>query len=219
MKSIARHSPLIVLLILVIGVTVSVAQSEYSPAQPSPTQSPQTQHPETQSSPTASAQGQSSTPGVQVNPAQVQKRAATPPPAGAAKASSVGTNVQMSTAANSDSWAEQIDVDGNGTADQANLVWDGADKVLFSDASGTFTCRNGATGSGELLIAVNATGNKFGRPAGSGFWVASMDKAQCGVAANSMWGCKFDASGSETTCGVATLDKKNDDLIIATMQR
>jgi hypothetical protein len=194
MKSIARYSPFIVLLMFVIGVTFSLAQTQ-------------------------SSQTQSSSPGVQVNPSQVQKRAATPPPAGAAKTSSVGSHVQMSTAANSDSWAEQIDVDGNGTADQANLVWDGTDKVLFSDSSGTFTCKNGATGSGELLIAVNGTGNTFGRPAGSGFWVASMDKAQCGVAANSMWGCKFDASGAETSCGVATLDKKNNDLIIATAQR
>ncbi len=209
MKSIAKYSPFTVLLILVIGVTVSLAQ----------TQSPQTQSPQTPSSPTASSQAPSSSAGVQVNPSQVQKKASMPPPAGAAKTSSVGTNVQMSTAANSDSWAEQIDVDGNGTADQANLVWDGTDKVLFSDASGTFTCKNGATGSGELLIAVNGTGNKFGRPAGSGFWVASMDKAQCGVAANSMWGCKFDATGAETACGVATLDKKNNDLIIATAQR
>jgi hypothetical protein len=218
MKSITKYSPLAVVLMILIGVTFSLAQSEYPQPKSPETQSPQTPSSQSPSSQTQSAQAQSSTPGVQVNPAQVQKKANTPPPAGATKTSSVGQNVQMATPANSDSWAEQIDVDGNGTADQANLVWDGTDKVLFSDSSGTFTCRNGATGSGELLIAVNGTGNKFGRPAGSGFWVASMDKAQCGVAANSMWGCKFDATGAETTCGVATLDKKNNDLIIATVR-
>jgi hypothetical protein len=29
-----------------------------------------------------------------------------------------------------------------------------------------------------------------------------------------MWGCKFDASGSDTACGIAVLDEKTDDLII-----
>lgn len=110
-------------------------------------------------------------------------------------------------------------MDGNGTAEQANVVWDGQGKVLFSNATGTFTCRNGATGSGELLVAVNGAGNKWGRPAGSGFWLAAMDKGQCGVPANALWGCKFDATGNPTACGVATLNQKNDDLVIVTAQR
>ena len=165
------------------------------------------------------AQTQSSSAGLQVNPAQVQKKAGTPPPAGTTKTSSVGQNVKMATPADSDSWAEQIDVDGNGAAEQTNLVWDGVDRVLFSDSSGTFTCSNGSTGTGELLVAVNGAGNTRGRPVGSGFWVASMDKGQCGVPAGTMWGCKFDATGTVTTCGVATVDQKNNDLIIATATR
>jgi hypothetical protein len=164
------------------------------------------------------SQAQTSSAGVQVNPAQVQKKAAMPPPSGATKTSNIGQKVQMSTPADSDSWAEQLDVDGNGTAEQTNLVWDGKDKVLFSDSAGTFTCKNGATGSGELLVAVNGAGNKWGRPVGSGFWVASMDKGQCGVHQDALWGCKFDASGTSTECGVATLDQKNNDLVIATAQ-
>src|SRR6516225_4002716 len=103
----------------------------------------------------ALAQTQSASAGLQVNPAQVQKKAAAPPPAGTTKTSSIGQNVKVATPADSDSWAEQIDVDGNGTAEQTNLVWDGADKVLFSNSSGTFTCSNGSTGTGELLVAVN----------------------------------------------------------------
>lgn len=165
------------------------------------------------------AQTQSSSTGVQVNPAQVQQKVGTPPPAGATKTTSVGQNLKMATPADSDSWVEQLDVDGNGTAEQANLVWDGKDKVLFSNSTGTFTCRNGATGSGELLIAVNGAGNKWGRPAGSGFWLAATDKGQCGVQADAFWGCKFDATGNPTACGVATLDQKNDDLVIVIAQR
>jgi len=165
------------------------------------------------------AQTQSSSAGLQVNPAQVQKKATTPPPAGTTKTSSIGQNVKVATPADSDSWAEEIDVDGNGTPEQTNLVWDGADRVLFSNSSGTFTCSNGSTGTGELLVAVNGAGNTRGRPAGSGFWVASMDKGQCGVPAGTMWGCKFDASGNPTTCGVATIDQKNNDVILVTAQR
>jgi hypothetical protein len=165
------------------------------------------------------AQTQGSSTGLQVNPAQVQKKAAAPPPAGTTKASSIGQNVKVATPADSDSWAEQIDVDGNGTAEQTNLVWDGADKVLLSSSSGTFTCSNGSTGTGELLVAVNGAGNTRGRPAGSGFWVASMDKGQCGIPAGSTWGCRFNASGTATACGVATIDQKNNDVIIVTAQR
>lgn len=167
------------------------------------------------------AQTQNSSAGLQVNPAQVQRKANTAPPTGTpvSKTSLVGQNVRMATPADSDSWVEQIDVDGNGTAKQTNLVWDGTDKVMLSSSSGTFTCSNGDTGTGELLVAVNGAGNKWGRPAGSGFWVASMDKGQCGIPDGSTWGCKFDVSGSATACGVATIDQKNNDLILVTVQR
>ena len=81
---------------------------------------------------------------------------------------------------------------------------------------GAFGCKNGGTATAELLIGINAAGNPRKRPAGSGFWVASLDKGECGAQAAGMWGCKFDASGAETACGVAVLDEKTDDLIIAT---
>jgi hypothetical protein len=167
----------------------------------------------------ALAQDQGSQAGVKVNPAAVQQKAGSPPPATATKTSSVGNHVKMATPADSVSWAEQLDVDGNGQVDQATLVWDAKDKVLFSNTTGTFTCANGGTGSGELLIAVNGTGNRFNRPVGSGFWLASFDKNECGAQASSLWGCKFDASGNATACGVARLDEANDDLIIVTAQR
>ena len=109
-------------------------------------------------------------------------------------------------------------MDGNGTLEITTLVWDAKHKILFSDSSGKFTCKNGATGSGELLIAVNGTGNTWGRPVGSGFWVASMEKGDCGVRADALWGCKFDDTGAATACGIATLDQKNTDLTIATAQ-
>ena len=168
----------------------------------------------------AVAQEPSSSAGVKVNPAEVQKKAGSPPPATATKTSTVGTpHMTMATPADSPSWTEQIDADGNGQVDQATLTWDAKDRVLFSSTAGAFTCQNGAPGSGELLIAVNGAGNHWGRPAGSGFWLASLDKGQCGAQADSLWGCKFDASGNATTCGAARLNPENEDLVIVTATR
>ena len=168
----------------------------------------------------AMAQDQSSSAGVKVNPAEVQKKAGLPPPATATKTNTVGTpHMTMATPADSPSWTEQIDADGNGQVDQATLTWDAKDRVLFSTTAGAFTCRNGDPGSGELMIAVNGAGNHWGRPAGSGFWLASLDKGQCGAQADSLWGCKFDAGGNATTCGSARLNQENQDLVIVTATR
>ena len=197
------------LFLFLISTAFAVAQTPTSPESQSAPQTP------------TSSQGQASSggAGLQVNPSKVQQKASMPPPSTATKATSIGQKVSASAPASSQSWAEQLDVDGNGSAEQSTLLWDAQDKVLYSNSSGTFTCQNGATGAGELLIAVNGQGNKWGRPAGSGFWLAAMDKGACGVRADALWGCKFDPSGNATACGVATLDQANDDLIIATAQR
>lgn len=207
---------------LLAGGTVGLAQTQStSPTQTQTTpgaQTPSTPTAQTPSTPTAQAPGAGGQAGVQVNPSNVQKKAGTPPPSSATKTGSIGKSsaTKMSTPANSDSWIETIDVDGDGSAEQSNLVWDSKDKMLFSDSEGTFTCRSGATGAGELLIGVNAEGNPRGRPAGSGFWVASVDKGTCGAQAPGLWGCKFDASGNPTTCGVATIDQQNGDIVVVT---
>jgi hypothetical protein len=164
----------------------------------------------------AVAQGQGAT-GVKVNPETMQKKAQSPSPANATETTSVGNNVKMATPASSVSWAEQLDLDGDGQ-DQAALAWDAKDRVLFSNTTGSFTCSNGAPGSGELLIAVNGAGNRWNRPVGSGFWVANLDKGQCRTQTNSLWGCKFDASGNSTACGIAQPDQANQDLVIVAMQ-
>ena len=112
-------------------------------------------------------------------------------------------------------WIEKLDVDGNGDVEDTNLVWDDEDRILFAYSVGAFTCRNGGTVTGELRIATNAAGNPRKRPAGSRFWLADLDAGECGAQAAALWGGKFDASGAETACGVAVLDVKTDDLVIA----
>lgn len=168
----------------------------------------------------AVAQEPSTSTGVKVNPAEVQKKAGTPPPASATKTTAAGTeHLKMTTPPDSQAWAEQLDADGNGTVDSATLTWDAKDRVLFSNTSGTITCKNGASAQGELLIAVNGAGNASGRPVGSGFWLAYLDKGQCGAQAQSMWGCKFDTAGNPTTCGAARLDDQTHDLVIVKAER
>ena len=165
----------------------------------------------------------SATAGPAVKPGAVQKKAGSQPPASAKKAKSVGKSVKVNTA-NSESdddsfWVEKVDIDGDGDVDDANMLWDDEDKVLYAWKDGTFPCKKGGTGSGEILIAVNAAGNARNRPAGSGFWVAALDKSECGSQTAGLWGCKFDAQGNETACGVAMLDEKNDDLVMVAVSK
>jgi hypothetical protein len=172
----------------------------------------------------AQAAGSSGATGPAVKPDAVQKKAGTAPPSTATKTKTAGKSATKLSTANSPTdddsfWIEKLDIDGDGNIDDANLVWDDEDKVLFAWKDGTFTCKKGGTGAGELLVAVNAAGNPRGRPAGSGFWVAALDKGECNSQTAGLWGCKFDAKGTETACGVATIDEKNDDLIIAVVSK
>jgi hypothetical protein len=156
-----------------------------------------------------------------VKPGAVTTKAGSTPPAGAKTSTTAGgTKTKVSTAnhaTDSDSfWLERIDVDGDGDVEETNLVWDDEDKVLFAYSIGAFGCKGGGTATAELLVATFAEGNPRKRPAGSGFWVADLDASECNAKAAGLWGCKFDAKGTETACGVAVLDEKNDELTIVT---
>lgn len=168
--------------------------------------------------------GQTTSTGPVVKPSAVLNKTGSPPPANAKTTNVAGANkVKVSTANNAtddDSfWIEQLDVDGDGDVEETNLVWDDEDKVLFAYSVGAFGCRNGGTATAELLIAAFAAGNPGKRPAGSGFWVADLDKSECGAQVAGLWGCKFDAKGNETACGAAVLDEKTDELTIVTVSK
>ena len=44
-----------------------------------------------------------------------------------------------------------------------------------------------------------------------------LDVGECAAQAAGLWGCRFDAQGNETECGMATLDEKTDTLTIMTV--
>ncbi|MGE5374840.1 MAG: hypothetical protein ACM3XO_07255 [Bacteroidota bacterium] len=142
-------------------------------------------------------------------------------PANAQQKTSIGKgkaiiNTQNSPTDTDSFWVETIDVDGNGTVETASLLWDDEDRVLFISYEDNFVCKNGGAGSGAILMGINGAGNPRKRLVGSGFYVVELDKSECGAQEAGLWGCRFDANGNPTTCGVAILDEKNDDIIIVT---
>jgi hypothetical protein len=166
---------------------------------------------------------QSTTAPVKVNPSAVVKKVGTPPPANAGKGTSIGKGKAMVSTANTPTdtdsvWAEKIDIDGDGNVDDTQALWDDEDKILYYAKDGTFTCMNGGTGSGGMLVAVYAEGNAYGKPANSGWWVAEVDKDECKSQAAGLVGCKFNGSGANTACGVAVIDNKAHDITLAAVK-
>ena len=160
---------------------------------------------------------------VAVNPAAITGKANAPKvPANATKTTTAGkgkTTVNTANGPGDDdsAWVENVDIDGDGTVEVTDEVWDDEDKVLFLHAGDAFPCKNGGTGEGDLLVAINGKDNPRKRPAGSGFWVVSLDEGECGAKAAGLYGCRFDAKGNATACGLVTIDDKNDDIVIATV--
>jgi hypothetical protein len=172
-------------------------------------------------SPAEQAAGSTSPVKVKV-PATVAAKANAPaPPAKATKKASIGKGKVTAKTANSpddsDSfWVEEIDIDGDGKVESTDVVWDDEDKILFLYADSDFACSGGGVGSGDMLIAVNGQGNPRGRPAGSGWYVVTLDDGECKAKVAGAFGCKFDAAGNATACGAVAIDEKNDDLVVAT---
>ena len=167
---------------------------------------------------------QSGQTGVQLKPnTQTMTKANNPaPPANAQQKTSAGKGSASIGTKNAPTdtdsfWVESIDVDGNGDVETADLLWDDEDKVLLIYYEDDFTCKDGKPGSGAILIGINGADNPRKRPAGSGFYIVSLDEGECGAQEAGLWGCKFDANGNATACGVAVLDEKNDDLVIVTV--
>lgn len=160
---------------------------------------------------------------VSVNtPAAVVAKANAPtPPGSAAKRSSAGLGKaavnSSDDASDADAnWTEQLDVDGDGNMEDTTVLWDDESKVIYYYSAGDFTCTSGGTGNGDMLVAVYGEGNTDARPAGSGWYLVTLDESECGAAAAGAYGCAFDATGNETSCGLAEVDEKTDDLTIVT---
>jgi hypothetical protein len=87
--------------------------------------------------------------GPAVKPDAVQKKAGTAPPTTATKTKTAGKSATKLSTANSPTdddsfWIEKLDIDGDGNVDDANLVWDDEDKVLFAWKDARSPARRGA---------------------------------------------------------------------------
>ena len=115
---------------------------------------------------------------------------------------------------------ELLRAPGDGDVEAAALLWDDEDKVLLIYAENdSLVCADGAPATADLLIAINGEGNARNRPAGSGFYVVSLDATECKVGVAGAYGCRFGATGNPIACGVVEVDDKNDDIIIATASK
>ncbi len=145
------------------------------------------------------------------------------PPVDAQKATTAGSGrTKVNTANGPDDtdsfWVVAVDIDGDGTVETAAFLYDDEDKVLYIYASHEFPCKGGGTSAGEMLIAVNAKGNARKKPPGSGWYVVALNAGECGAKAEGLYGCHFDEKGKATNCGSATLDEKNDELIVTAVE-
>ncbi|MGH9253802.1 MAG: hypothetical protein ACRD3C_04450 [Vicinamibacterales bacterium] len=153
-------------------------------------------------------------------PASVAAKARTPTPtASTQEGTAVGSRragVHTGhSAQDSDSlWSESIDIDGDGNVESADLLWDDEDRVLFVYDEGSFTCQNGESGAGEMLLAVYGRRNMKKKPAGSGWYVVDLDANECGVRTAGLYGCRFDPDARPTECGAAVVDDRRADVVI-----
>ena len=165
------------------------------------------------------ASSASSQPGPKITPSPaVKQKAQNPQPAPQAQTKPATNAVGRGNATLKNSnrpstdfidWAEEIDIDGSGNATAADVAWDTKKKVLYLDKEQSFSCRNGQTADGNVLMAVYGNGNTAGKPAGSGWFVADLDAGECAVPSAGLYGCRFDASGNPTQCGVAVMQEED----------
>ena len=111
-------------------------------------------------------------------------------------------------------WTEELDVDGSGNPVQVDEAWDNHHKVLYLSRDRAFQCGNGQSADGSTLMAVYGKGNTLGKPTGSGWWVAELDEGECNVESAGIYGCHFDADGTNKDCGSATVQSESDDVVI-----
>jgi hypothetical protein len=158
-------------------------------------------------------------PGPKIAPSQAAKqKAQNPQPSASAQSKPATTTVGKGKATLNNSsrssaeyidWVEEVDIDGNGNTTTADVAWDTKKKILYMSKDQTFKCNNGANGDGDVLMAIYGQGNTLHKPVGSGWFVADLDQDECAVPAAGLYGCRFDANGKPTECGIALVQEED----------
>jgi hypothetical protein len=116
-------------------------------------------------------------------------------------------------------WTEDVDVDDDGVVETADFLYDAQRGVLYTYYEDEFACANGGTARGGILEALYAEGNQAGQPAGSGWYAVALNETQCGAKNAGTYGCRFDADGNPTTCGVEIINKKTGEIDVIVAQQ
>jgi hypothetical protein len=113
-------------------------------------------------------------------------------------------------------WPAATDLSGVPEPAGATVVMDSAHKIRYLNLNGKrpLNCRDGTKANEDMLITVYDGGNTFGKPVGSGWYVAELEAGVCGVPKAGLYGCKFDVVGRLTECGAAAFRGVPDDIVI-----
>jgi hypothetical protein len=151
----------------------------------------------------------------------LKAKAASPAPSAAAKNQSQKTSVGKGKAtakasAPSSYWTEEVDLHDDGSVETTEFLYDAQRGIVYAYGEDDFTCANGKPEKAAILEAAYTTGNKAGKPVGSGYYVVSLNAGQCAAKKAGAYGCKFDADGNPTECGaVAVNDATGDVTVVA----
>jgi hypothetical protein len=116
-------------------------------------------------------------------------------------------------------WEEQLAIGGSTHAVvTTEFLYDPNVGVLYGYREDDFACKNGQTAHGGVLEALYTADNKAGKPAGSGWYAVALDAGKCDAKASGIYGCKFDANGNPTECGVATINNQTGDIAVVAVR-
>jgi len=103
-------------------------------------------------------------------------------------------------------WVEDVDVDDDGVVETSDYLYDAQRGMLYTYREDDFACPNGKPDSGSILMALYAKGNPAHKAVGSGWYVVNLNTGQCAAKKAGTFGCRFNASGTPTECGAATVN-------------
>lgn len=142
-----------------------------------------------------------------------------PPPEAQSKSqkNSVGKgSLTVTTAQPVSFWQEQVAFAGGPVT--TDFLYDPNVGVLYGYREDDFSCSNGRTAHGGVLEALYTASNKSGKPAGSGWYAVDLGAGTCGARDSGAYGCRFDANGNPTECGVATINNRTGEIDVVAVQ-
>jgi hypothetical protein len=152
--------------------------------------------------------------------AALKAKAAAPAPSATAKNQSQKTTIGKGKAAAKASapssyWTEEVDLHDDGSVETTEYLYDAQRGIVYAYGEDDFTCANGKPEKAGILEAVYATGNKAGKPVGSGYYVVSLNAGKCAAKKAGAYGCKFDANGDPTECGAIAVNDATGEVTVA----